>query len=168
DHIYRAADAEQGAAQADAPRIELPPDAMIILPVRETVLFPGSVFPIVAGRPRSIRAAQQAMREERPVGILMQRDPKVDDPSAIDLHRTGTVANVLRYVTAPDGGHHLILQGEQRFNVVEFIREQPFFAARVTRIEQPEDLTPELEARMLHLRNQAIEALRLLPQAPQE
>ena len=79
----------------------LPPDALIIVPVRETVLMPGTVFPVTIGRPRSIAAAQQAVREERQIGVLMQRAANVEDPSALDLHRTGTVANMLRYVTAP-------------------------------------------------------------------
>jgi len=146
----------------------LPPDALIIVPVRNTVLFPGTVFPLVLGREPSIAAAQQAMREERQVGILMQRDPERAEPSAIDLHRTGTVANILRYVNAPDGTHHVVLQGEQRFRVIEFVRERPFFGARVQRIEEPEIRTPEIEARFLHLRQQALEALQLLPQVPQE
>src|SRR5690349_22400114 len=91
----------------------LPPDALIVVPVRSTVLFPGLVLPITLGRPKSIAAAQQAMREQRQVGILMQRDADVADPSALDMHRMGTVANVVRYLTAPDGSNHLVCQGEQ-------------------------------------------------------
>ncbi len=161
--IARAADLPGGAATPP-----LPPDALIVVPVREVVLFPGVVFPITVGRQRSIAAAQQAVREERPVGILMQRDAQVADPSALDMHRVGTVANILRYVTAPDGTHHLVCQGEQRFRVTEFLEGWPFMVARVLRIEEVETATPELEARLLHLRQQAIEALQLLPQAPQE
>src|SRR5215472_12832858 len=79
----------------------LPPDALIIVPVRNTVLFPSLVLPITMGRTRSISAAQQAVREQRQVGILMQRDAGDAEPSAIDMHRMGTVANVVRYLTAP-------------------------------------------------------------------
>ena len=147
---------------------ELPADELIIVPVRSMVLFPGVVLPVTIARAGSVAAAQAAVREGRPVGFLMQRDPKQDDPAAIDLHRTGTIANVLRYVTAPDGSNHLIAQGEQRFRVVEFIAEQPYFVARVARIEEPKAETAEIEARFLHLRGQAIAALELLPQAPQE
>jgi ATP-dependent Lon protease len=146
----------------------LPADALIIVPVRNTVLFPGTVFPIAVQRERSILAAQQALREERSVGILMQRDAEIAEPSALDLHRTGTIANILRYVNTPDGSHHLVLQGEQRISVVDFIREQPFFVAHVKRIEQPDIHTPEIEARILQLRRQALEGLQLLPQVPQE
>jgi len=148
--------------------VPLPADALIILPVRNMVLFPGTVFPVTIQRARSIEAAQKALREESQIGVLMQRDPDLAEPSAADLYRTGTVANILRYVTAPDGSHHLVLQGEQRFSVVDFIQEQPFLAARVLRIEEPEIRSPEIEARTLHLRGQAMEALELLPNAPRE
>jgi ATP-dependent Lon protease len=157
------ADLEHGAART-APA----DDTLIILPVRDMVLFPGTVFPLTLARERTIKAAQQALREERPVGLLMQRDREQAEPAGIDLHRIGTVANILRYVNAPDGTHHLVLQGEQRFRVLEFIQEQPYLIARIARIEQVEIRTPELEARMLHLRQQALEALQLLPQVPQE
>jgi ATP-dependent Lon protease len=148
--------------------VPLPSDALIILPVRNMVLFPGTVFPVTIQRARSIEAAQKALREESQIGVLMQRDPDLAEPSAADLYCTGTVANILRYVTAPDGSHHLVLQGEQRFSVVDFIQEQPFLAARVLRIEEPEIRSPEIEARTLHLRGQAMEALELLPNAPRE
>src|SRR5262249_11316736 len=146
----------------------LPPDAMIIMPVRNFVLFPGVVMPVTIGRAKSIAAAQQAGREQRQLGVLMQRDASVEDRSPIDMHRMGTVANIVRYMTAPDGGHHVICQGEQRFQILEFIGGWPFFVARVLRIPEPATRTSEIEARMLHLRGQAMEALELLPQPPQE
>ncbi len=143
-------------------------DELIIVPVRGMVLFPGVVLPITVARPRSVAAAQEAVRQSRQVGFLMQRDTQAEDPSGIDLHRTGTIANVLRYVTGPDGSHHLIAQGEQRFRVVEFIKEQPHFIARIVRIEEPKALSPDIEARFLNLQHQAMETLQLLPQVPQE
>lgn len=166
----REQETEQPAASVAHPAAPstVPSDALIIVPVRDMVLFPGTVFPITIGRERSVLAAQQALREERPVGILMQRDSEIENPAPADLHRVGTVANVLRYINAPDGSHHLVLQGEQRFSLVEFVVENPFFAARVLRIEQPDLLTPKIEAHTLHLRQQALEALQLLPQVPQE
>src|SRR5580698_2849811 len=104
----------------------LPPDALILVPVRNTVLFPGLVVPISLGRQKSVAAAQQAVRDQRQVGILLQREASVDDPSALDMHRMGTVANVVRYLTAPDGTHHLVCQGEQRFQIVEYLTGWPF------------------------------------------
>jgi ATP-dependent Lon protease len=146
----------------------LPPDATIILPVRNMVLFPGVVFPIAIGRPASIAAAQEAVRRQMPVGILMQRDPEIAEPGAADLHRIGTIANIVRYVTAPDGTHHLVAQGEQRFQVVEFVEGFPFPVARVLRIPEPQGDTPEIEGRFLNLQSQSVEAIQLLPQAPPE
>jgi ATP-dependent Lon protease len=144
----------------------LPPDAMIIVPVRNTVLFPGVVLPITLGRPKSVMAAQQAVREQRQVGILLQREAAVDDPTALDMHRMGTIANVLRFVTAPDGTHHLVCQGEQRFQIVEYLTGWPFLVARVLRIPESESRTPEIEARFVNLKGQAVEAIQLLPQVP--
>jgi ATP-dependent Lon protease len=166
DFILRSPD-EAGSAAAAAGNA-LAPDELIILPVRNFVLFPGAVMPIAIGRPRSVAAAQEAVRQSRQIGVLMQRDAQTQDPAGIDLHRTGTVANVLRLVTAPDGGHHLIAQGDQRFRIVEFVRETPYFVARIARIEEPETTTSSIEARFLSLQGQAMEALELLPQAPQE
>jgi len=122
----------------------LPPDALIIVPVRNTVLFPGLVLPITLGRPKSAAAAQQAVREQRQVGILLQREASVDDPTAIDMHRMGTIANILRFVTAPDGTHHLVCQGEQRFQIVEYLSGWPFLVARVLQIPESETRTSEI------------------------
>ena len=148
--------------------VPLPPDATIIVPVRNTVLFPGMIAPIVIGRASSIAAAQQAVREERPIGILMQRDAQVAEPGPADMHRIGTLANIVRYMTAPDGTHHVICQGVQRIRILDFVNDKPFMAARVLHLPEPEAQSPEIEARFLHLQSQAIEALQLLPQAPQE
>jgi ATP-dependent Lon protease len=146
----------------------LPADALIVVPVRNTVLFPGLVLPITLGRPKSIAAAQQALRDQRQVGILMQRDPEVTDPTPIDMHRMGTLANIVRYITAPDGSHHLVCQGEQRFQVSEYLSGWPFFVARVVQIPEPDARTPEIEARFVNLRAQTVEAIQLLPQVPAE
>ena len=84
------------------------------------------------------------------------------------MHRVGTIANIARYLTAPDGGHHVIVQGVERFRVLDFTRERPVLMANVQRIPEPKDEGPEIEARTLLLRQQAIEALELLPQVPAE
>jgi ATP-dependent Lon protease len=144
----------------------LPADALIIVPVRNTVLFPGLVLPITLGRPKSIAAAQQAVREQRQVGILLQRTPDVDDPTAIDMHRMGTIANIVRYITAPDGTNHLVCQGEQRFQISEYLSGWPFLVARVVQIPEPGVRTPEIEARFVDLKAKTIEAIQLLPQVP--
>src|ERR1700689_2732513 len=157
--------AQQGASSTLPP---LPADALIIVPVRNPVLFPGLVLPITLGRQKSIAAAQQAVRDQRQVGILLQRTADIDDPTAIDMHRMGTVANIVRYVTAPDGTHHLVCQGEQRFQIAEYLSGWPFLVARVVQIPEPEERTSEIEARFVDLKSKAIEAIELLPQVPGE
>src|SRR5262252_4663394 len=157
---------ESASSAAGATLPGLPPDALIIVPVRNTVLFPGLVLPITLGRPKSIAAAQQAVRDQRQVGILLQRDAEVSEPTAVDMHRMGTLANIVRYVTGPDGSHHLICQGEQRFQVVEYLNGWPFFVARVLQIPEPEATSAEVEARFVNLKAQTLEAIQLLPQAP--
>src|ERR1043165_3716889 len=92
----------------------LPDDALIILPTRNLVLFPGVVLPITIGRAKSRRAAQEAARLQKPIGVLLQTNAELDDPRPEDMHWVGTVANVLRYVTGADGAHHVVAQGEER------------------------------------------------------
>ena len=143
-------------------------DRLLILPVRDTVLFPGVIFPITIGRPISIAAVQQAIREQKEIGIVKQSDDEVPEPTANDLHRVGTLANVVRYMTTPDGQHHVIVQGVQRFTISEVVQERPFIVARVVEAPDPSQSSPEIEARGLLLRQQATEALELLPQVPSE
>ncbi|MGB8276926.1 MAG: endopeptidase La [Methylovirgula sp.] len=146
----------------------LPPDALIVIPVRNIVLFPGYVVPITIGREGSVAAAQQAVREQRQIGILKQRSAEVAEPGPTDLYQLGSIANIVRYITAADGTNHLVCQGVQRFQILEFLTGWPFLVARVLRIPEPETRSAEVEARFLHLRAQAMEALQLLPQAPEE
>jgi ATP-dependent Lon protease len=148
--------------------VVLPEDAMVIVPARNMVLFPGMILPLNIGREASIAAAQHAVRAERPIGLLLQKDASLDNPGPDDLYRVGTVAQILRYVTAQDGGHHLIAQGEQRFRVREFLPGYPFLVARVDRIADGTQASQDVEARFLQLKQLAGEALELLPQAPQE
>jgi ATP-dependent Lon protease len=158
----------QPASSSPDQSISIPADAVIIVPVRNTVLLPGVVMPITIGRPKSIAAAQQAVREQRPIGILLQRDPEMSDPGPDDLYRVGTIANIVRYITAPDDSHHIVCQGVQRLRVLDFLPGTPFLAARVLHIEEPTTTSPEIEARFLNLQRQAVEAAQLLPQTPPE
>jgi len=156
------------AETGSRPEREIPADAIAIVPVRQLVLFPGMVIPVTLGRARSVAAAQDAVRAERQIGVLAQRDAAVDEPGEIDLYRIGTVANVVRYLTGKDGSHHVVSQGEQRFRVVEFLHGWPYLVARIERIETPDADSPQIQARFINLKRQALEALELLPQVPQE
>ena len=162
-----------GASAATVPSgaeigLTIPEDALILVTTRNLVLFPGTVLPMTLGRQRSVLAAQTAIRLSRPIGLVLQRDPEMDSPMPADLHNVGTEANLLRYVTSPDGTHHVICQGERRFRILEFLDGYPFFVARVMRVSESEEQNKEIDARMLHLRNQALEILQLLPQTPAE
>jgi len=149
----------------------IPEDAVALIPLRNVVLFPGVIAPVTIGRESSVTAAQDAARAERRVGFVLQRDPAQDTPRPEDLYWVGTIGPIIRYITGAEGAHHLVVQGQARFRVLEFLEGWPFLVARVTLIpEQPADepRSPELEARFLQLRQQAAEAVQLLPQAPDE
>jgi ATP-dependent Lon protease len=153
------------------PRIELPPlpaDAVALVPMRTVALFPGAVMPITLGREQSIAAAQEAVRTGHKIALLAQRDPSTEKPTAADLYQVGVLGTVIRYVTTPEGAHHLVCQGDARFRVTEMLRETPFFAARIEQIAEPTTTGAEIEARFTLLKQRASEALALLPQTPPE
>ena len=156
------------AAASNTQSVTIPSDALIIIPVRNVVLFPSVIAPITIARPKSIAAAQQALREQRPVGVLLQRNAEVDDPGPDDLYRVCTVANIVRYLTGPDESHHIVCQGVQRARILDYLPGTPFPAARVLHIPEPTTSSPEIEAHFLNLQRQAVEAVQLLPQAPPE
>ena len=161
--------ADDATTQTKAPQqtgSSPPTDAFIVVPVRNTVLFPEIVMPITVGRPSSIAAAQQAVREQRQIVVVLQRDPEITDPGLADLHQIGVVANILRYVTTSETEHHLVCQGVQRFRISELVEGWPYLVARGLHIPEPNDAGPEVEARTLNLRQQALEILELIPQAP--
>ncbi|MFO1469359.1 MAG: LON peptidase substrate-binding domain-containing protein, partial [Steroidobacteraceae bacterium] len=155
---------EVQAAPASSP----PEDVLLIVPVRNVVLFPGVVLPISIGRDKSLAAAQEAVRTQRKIGLLLQTDPAIDDPAPDQLHRVGTVAAIVRFITAPDGTHHLICQGERRFRVLDYVSQEPFLVARVEFHAEPVALDRETEGRGINLKEKSLEALSLLPQAPAE
>jgi ATP-dependent Lon protease len=145
-------------------------DVLIILPSR-TVLFPGVVLPIAIEGNAALAAAQEAVRTQRRVGVLLQTDAGEADSTAPGpgaVHRVGTAASIVRFITAPDGSHHLIAQGEERFTVLDYVSRDPFLVARVEAHKEPTVLDREVEARGLNLRDKALEAVQLLPQAPGE
>ena len=147
---------------------QVPEDVLLILPVRNLVVFPGAVTQIALGRELSIRAAREAVENNHKLGILLQRERGVDEPGPDDLYKTGTIVSVIRLVTAANGMHHLICQGEQRFKALDFIPGLPFLAARYDNIVEPRTNDAETEARGNVLKQMAAEAIDLLPQAPPE
>ena len=110
-----------GEESAVATRVAdfMPDDVLIILPVRNTVVFPGAVIPLTIGRKISITAAEEANRSGRKIGLIMQRDPTIDEPGASDLYQVGTIARIVRYFTSRDGTQHVVCQGERRFRTLD-------------------------------------------------
>lgn len=139
-----------------------------IIPLRQLVLFPGTIAPISLVREGSVAAAHAAIDGEHPVGLLLQHDPANDTPSPEQLHHTGTIARVLRHISSEDGSSYLVCQGERRFRVLEFVGGYPFHAARVQELQEAEEESADIQARLLQLKERAVEILALLPQVPSE
>jgi ATP-dependent Lon protease len=145
-----------------------PTSELIVVPTRQLVLFPNVVFPVNVNRPAAVSAAQQAVREQQQVLLVLQTDPTKDELGPADLYKVGVVANILRYITAPDGAHHIICQGVARFRVEAFRQGPSFLTAKGQILPEATELTPEIEARFVVLQQQVREVLSLLPQVPQE
>jgi ATP-dependent Lon protease len=126
------------------------------------------VLPIAIQGNRALAAAQEAVRTQRRVGLLLQKDASIEEPETDGLHQVGTAASIVRFITAADGTHHLICQGEQRFTVLDYVSQEPFFVARIEAHKEVTVFDQEVEARGLNLREKAMEALQLLPHAPAE
>lgn len=149
-------------------RINVPPGALLILPLRQAVLFPSTVMPLVVGRASSLQIAEEAVRRQLQVGFLTQRDPSVESPQPAQLFDVGTSADILRMYNLPDGQRQLIVQGRQRFGIADFVETDPFLIARVTLLAENAPQTEEFKARILNLRQEAAKALTLLPEPMME
>lgn len=146
----------------------IPEDALILIPMRNAVLFPGVISPVAVGRSSSIAAANEAVRQSRKVGFVLQRDPKLDSIGPNDLHWVGTAGDIVRYVPSSEGAHHLAVQGQSRFRIVEFLEGWPFLVARVVWVPEATEGGEDVEARFLQLKTQSAEAIKLLPHVPDE
>src|SRR6476620_10340366 len=112
-------------------RHELPDDVIALVPMRNVVLFPHVLTAITVGRPKSIAAVEHALHSNAPLGIVLQRDPAVDDPGLDALFSMGTVVSIVRHLTSTDGLRHAVCQGIDRFSIEELVQGYPFLAARV-------------------------------------
>jgi ATP-dependent Lon protease len=145
-------------------RVIVPPGALMILPLRQAVLFPSTVMPLVVGRPTSLQIVEEAVRQQTRIGFVAQRDPSIETPRPEQLFSVGTAADVLRMYSLPDGQRQIIIQGRQRFEIAEFIETDPFLIARVTLVEENAPQSKEFQARIINLRQEAGKALALLPE----
>ncbi|MXS85909.1 endopeptidase La [Nitrosomonas sp. HPC101] len=148
--------------------LELPADVIALVPMRNVVLFPHVVMPVTVGRARSIASIQHVLQSKTPVGIVLQKDPAIEEPGLDALCEVGTIANVVRHIISEGGTHHAICLGVERFRIKELVEGYPFIAARIERIPELTPDTTQVEALTLQLRERAMEVLSLLPGVPAE
>ena len=145
------------------------PNEIPILPLRNTVLFPGVVLPITVGRDKSIKAVQEAYKTDKLIGVIAQKDTNIENPEAADLCRIGTVAKILKMIKMPDGGTTVIIQGKKRFELEEMVSDDPFFKACITVLEEEEKpLTDHFNALLGSIRDFATQIIQLSPNIPTE
>src|SRR5437868_8928008 len=114
------------------------PDEISLLPLRNTVLFPGVVLPITVGRDKSIKAVNDAYKSDKLIGVVAQKDVNIEDPTVNDLEQIGTVAKIVKLIKMPDGGTTIIIQGKNRFLIESIFSEDPYFKAKVKRLDEEE------------------------------
>lgn len=145
------------------------PDELPILPLRNTVLFPGVVIPITAGREKSIKAVNDAYKEHKLIGVVAQKDSNVEEPKADDLAKVGSVARIIKTIRMPDGGLTVIMQGKTRFEMGAIVSEDPYFRAKVKVLPDDEYQNDEsFEAMVASIKDLADEIIRLSPNVPSE
>lgn len=154
--------------QEDAANLVLP-DELPLLPLRNTVLFPGVVLPITVGRDKSIKAVADAYKGDKLIGVVAQRDSQVEDPQVGDLASIGTVARIVKQIKMPDGGTTVIIQGKARFRIEEITATDPYFKARVEKIlEQSAPADEDFQAYVANIKELAGEIIQLSPNIPTE
>lgn len=146
------------------------PEVLPILPLRNTVLFPGVVIPITAGRDKSIQLLKEANNGNKIIGVVAQKNEAIEDPTINDIHKVGTVARILRMLKMPDGNTTVIIQGKKRFEVENFVQENPYIQATTKeRIEnRSEENEPEFEAIVDSIKEMAIRIIKVNPNLPTE
>ncbi|MBU2951186.1 endopeptidase La [Tamlana agarivorans] len=146
------------------------PETLPILSLRNTVLFPGVVIPITAGRDKSIKLINDANKGGKVIGVVAQKDEAVEDPSAKEIHETGTVAKILRVLKMPDGNVTVIIQGKKRFKVAEVLTEVPYMTATIRDLAEakPALKNKEFSAIIDSIKDLALEIIKENPNIPSE
>ncbi len=146
------------------------PDSLPILPLRNTVLFPGVVLPITVGRQKSIQLVKKAYRGDRIVGVIAQKNNKVEEPEVDDIYQIGTVAKIIKMIVLPDGNTTIIIQGKNRFKIKSFIKTKPYFTAKVEYVKEQFLIKhrKETTAIVQSLKDAATKVLKLNPEIPPE
>ncbi len=145
------------------------PDELPILPLKNTVLFPGVVIPITVGRDRSLELVKRAFESDKVIGIVTQKKKNQEDPGPDDLYRVGTVAQILKLIKMPDGSKSIVIQGKSVFSIDEFTQTEPYFKAKVSRFRNMQDMDAlELDAAMRSVKETAVQIVNASPQLPSE
>ena len=145
------------------------PDSLPLLPLRNTVLFPGVVLPITVGRDKSIKAVNDAYRSDKLIGVLAQRDANIEEPELKDLCRIGTVAKIAKLIKMPDGGTTIIIQGKKRFELLDVISEDPYFKGTIQLLEDiPVIDDKDFNAYISSIKDLATQIIHLSPNLPTE
>lgn len=146
------------------------PEILPILPLRNTVLFPGVVIPITVGRDKSIRLIKEYYKGTRIIGAVAQKDVETEDPGIKDLNSIGTIAYIIKLLQMPDGSTTAIIQGKKRFNILEFVQDDPYFVARVSQFETNRPLVKDkkFNALIASVKDLAIQIINLSPNLPSD
>jgi ATP-dependent Lon protease len=148
---------------------EVTPEILSILPLRNTVLFPGVVIPITVGRDKSIKLIREAYKGSKIIGVVAQKDSSIEDPHFDDLYKVGTVAYIVKMLQMPDGNTTVIIQGKKRFNLEEMVQEEPYIKAKVTKFDESKyEANKEFEAMVASLKELSMQIIQLSPNIPSE
>ena len=145
------------------------PSEISLLPLRNTVLFPGVVLPITVGRDKSIRAVNDAYKADKLIGVIAQKDSDIEDPEKKDLEKVGTIAKIVKLIKMPDGGTTVIIQGKTRFSIQSIVTEDPYFKASIQSLvdeDAPKD--PDFAAYVASIKDMAAQIIQLSPNIPSE
>lgn len=158
------------AEDEDNMHAEQIPETLSILPLRNTVLFPGVVIPITVGRDKSINLVKDAYKGDKTIGVVAQKNDGVEDPKPEDLHSVGTVAQIIKMLRMPDGNTTVIIQGKKRFRIKEFTQTDPYYKARTERFEEtrPEKDDEEFQAIVSSLKDTALQIIQKSSHIPTE
>jgi ATP-dependent Lon protease len=155
--------------ESDLKESELP-DTLPVIALRNAVLFPETIIPITVGREKSIKLVREVYKGDKILGAVTQKDAKLEDPKAMDLYDTGTLAKIIKIIEMPDGGITIILQGMRRFRVIDMVSHTPYFIAEVRYLEEDrkQRKTKELDAITGSIKDLALQVIKLSPHLPQE
>ena len=146
------------------------PEIVPILPLRNTVLFPGVVIPITAGRDKSIKLIKDANNADKVIGVVAQQNKEIENPGAKDIYSMGTVAQILRVLKMPDGNTTIIIQGKKRFQIKSIVEEQPYLKAEIESVQDilPEKDDKEFLATIDSIKDLALQIIQENPNIPTE